>query len=105
MAAAQVEFRTRLSTGGATGCAKASGPTSTDHRHRERGPRPLRQHRQCVADRRRSGRVPTNKLPSLDLWKADLGVGVDVGFIAAYLAKSVTNGEPIKFSVRLQRRF
>jgi hypothetical protein len=51
------------------------------------------------------GRVPTNKLPSLDLWKADLGVGVDVGFIAAYLAKSVTNGEPIKFSVRLQRRF
>lgn len=51
------------------------------------------------------GRVPTNRLPSLDLWKADLGVGVDVGFVAAYLAKSVTNGEPIKFSVRLQRRF
>jgi hypothetical protein len=32
-------------------------------------------------------------------------VGLDAGAIGAYLAKSVTGGEPVRFLVRLQRRF
>jgi hypothetical protein len=51
------------------------------------------------------GHVPNNRLPSLDLWQADVGAGVDFGFLGAYLAKSVTGGSPLRFSVRLQRRF
>ncbi len=50
-------------------------------------------------------RVPNNRLPSLDLWQADIGVGVDFGFLGAYLAKSITDDGPLRFSLRLQRRF
>ena len=49
--------------------------------------------------------VPVNRIPSFDEWKADVGIGLDAGEIGAYLAKSLTGGEPIKFLVRLQRRF
>lgn len=51
------------------------------------------------------GHVPNNRLPSLDYWTADIGAGVDFGFIAAYLAKSVTDDGPVRLSIRLQRRF
>jgi len=51
------------------------------------------------------GHVPNNRLPSLDLWQADIGAGVDLGFIGAYLAKSITGDGPLRLSVRLQRRF
>jgi hypothetical protein len=51
------------------------------------------------------GQVPVNRIPSLEEWKADVGVGLDAGEIGAYLAKSLSGGEPIKFLVRLQRRF
>ncbi len=51
------------------------------------------------------GHVPNNRLPSLDLWQADIGAGVDFGFIGAYLAKSITGEGPLRLSVRLQRRF
>jgi len=51
------------------------------------------------------GHVPNNRLPSLDLWQADVGAGVDFGFIGAYLAKSITGDGPLRLSVRLQRRF
>lgn len=51
------------------------------------------------------GHVPNNRFPSFDLWQADVGAGVDFGFLGAYLAKSVTNAGPIRFSLRLQRRF
>jgi len=51
------------------------------------------------------GHVPNNRLPSLDLWQADIGAGVDFGFIGAYLAKSITGDGPLRLSVRLQRRF
>lgn len=49
--------------------------------------------------------VPVNRLPSLDEWKVDFGVGLDAGSIAAYLAKGISEGGPVKFVVRLQRRF
>ena len=51
------------------------------------------------------GRVPNNRIPSLDEWKADLGVGADAGWIGVYLAKAVTDGEPVRFFIRLERRF
>ena len=49
--------------------------------------------------------VSVNRIPSFDEWKADVGIGLDAGEIGAYLAKSLSGGEPIKFLVRLQRRF
>jgi hypothetical protein len=51
------------------------------------------------------GQVPVNRLPVLSEWAFDVGAGLDAGEIAAYLAKSVSEGEPVKFVVRLQRRF
>jgi Omp85 superfamily domain len=51
------------------------------------------------------GQVPVNRLPVLNEWALDLGLGLDAGEIGAYLAKSVSSGEPVKFLVRLQRRF
>jgi hypothetical protein len=49
--------------------------------------------------------VPVNRIPVLREWSLDVGLGLDAGEIAAYLAKSVSSGEPVKFVVRLQRRF
>jgi hypothetical protein len=51
------------------------------------------------------GQVRSDRIPSFREWKADIGVGLDAGAIGAYLAKSVTGGEPVRFLVRLQRRF
>ena len=49
--------------------------------------------------------VPVNRIPSFDEWKVDFGVGLDAGGIGAYLAKGISEGGPVKFLVRLQRRF
>ena len=46
-----------------------------------------------------------NRIPSLHEWKPDVGIGLDAGQIGAYLAKSLSEGEPVRFIVRLQRRF
>jgi hypothetical protein len=51
------------------------------------------------------GQVPVNRLPVLREWSLDMGVGLDAGEIGAYLAKSVSSREPVKFIVRLHRRF
>jgi len=51
------------------------------------------------------GHVPNNRFPSADFWSADIGAGIDFGFLGAYLAKSVTDDGPLRFSLRLQRRF
>jgi hypothetical protein len=51
------------------------------------------------------GQVPVNRLPVLNEWSLDLGLGLDAGEIGAYLAKSVSSDESVKFVVRLQRRF
>jgi hypothetical protein len=49
--------------------------------------------------------VPVNRIPSLGEWKADFGVGLDAGQIGAYLAKGFSGDQPVRFLVRLQRRF
>lgn len=51
------------------------------------------------------GRVPTDKIPALREWLYDVGVGLDAGGIGAYLSKALTDGQPVRFFVRLQRRF
>jgi Omp85 superfamily domain len=51
------------------------------------------------------GQVPVNRIPALKEWELDIGVGLDAGEIGAYLAKSISEGESVKFVVRLQRRF
>ena len=51
------------------------------------------------------GQVPVNRIPNFGEWKVDVGVGLDAGEIGAYLAKGISEGEPVKLLVRLQRRF
>ncbi len=51
------------------------------------------------------GQVAVDRIPSLNEWKPDVGIGLDAGEIGAYLAKGLSGGEPVKFLVRLQRRF
>ena len=51
------------------------------------------------------GQVPVNRFPLVKEWAFDAGVGLDAGGIGAYLAKSLSEEEPVKFVVRLQRRF
>lgn len=51
------------------------------------------------------GRVPSDRIQSLTQWKADVGLGLDAGGFAVYLAKAVTDGEPVRFYLRLGRRF
>jgi hypothetical protein len=51
------------------------------------------------------GQVAANRIPSFSEWKLDVGAGLDAGEIGAYLAKGLTDGGPVRFLVRLQRRF
>jgi hypothetical protein len=51
------------------------------------------------------GQVPIDRIPSLHEWKTDVGVGLDAGGIGAYLVKGLSEGQPVRFIVRLQRRF
>lgn len=51
------------------------------------------------------GRVPSNRIRAISEWKADVGAGLDAGGVALYLAKAVTDGEPVRLFLRLDRRF
>ncbi len=51
------------------------------------------------------GRVPNNRIPRFGEWRKDVGVGIDTGSLGLYLAKSVSNSDPVRFTVRLERRF
>jgi hypothetical protein len=51
------------------------------------------------------GRIPSDRLPVLKEWKADLGVGLDLGGLGVYLAKALTDPEPLQVFFRLERRF
>ena len=51
------------------------------------------------------GLVPSGKLPGLDSWIADLGLGVDWGGFGMYVTKAITVGEPLRFVARLDHRF
>lgn len=51
------------------------------------------------------GRLPSDRLPTLGSWLAELGLGVDWGGFGVYVAKAVTTGEHLRFTVRLDHRF
>jgi hypothetical protein len=51
------------------------------------------------------GRVPSDKLPSVRDWHADVGVGLSMGGLGVYLAKAIEEGEPVRLVLRLRRRF
>lgn len=51
------------------------------------------------------GRVPDDRIPSINEWKADVGVGLDAGGLGVYLSRALTDGQPLRVSVRLRRRF
>jgi hypothetical protein len=51
------------------------------------------------------GHIPSNKFPSIGSWLGDLGLGMDWGGFGMYVAKAVTAGEPLRFTVRLDHRF
>jgi hypothetical protein len=51
------------------------------------------------------GRVPTDRIPVLREWDADAGGGLDFGGLAVYLARALTDDQPVRLIVRLQHRF
>ena len=51
------------------------------------------------------GRVPSDRLPIPGSWIADLGLGIDWGGFGFYVAKAVTAGEQLRFTLRLDHRF
>ncbi|HET7791480.1 MAG TPA: BamA/TamA family outer membrane protein [Gemmatimonadales bacterium] len=51
------------------------------------------------------GRIPHDRLPTIGSWIADLGLGVDWGGLGLYVAKAVTAGQPLRYSIRLDHRF
>jgi outer membrane protein assembly factor BamA len=47
-----------------------------------------------------------DKIPSVSLWQPDVGIGLDLGPIGAYVAKSIGPvHHPVTFTVRMGRRF
>ena len=52
------------------------------------------------------GGLPADKFPSLKYWQPDLGIGLDLGPIGAYVAKSIGPGSSgATFTMRMGRRF
>ena len=51
------------------------------------------------------GRVPNDRIPKLNEWDADIGVGLDTGGLGLYVAKSLAASRPLRLILRLQRRF
>ena len=45
------------------------------------------------------------RIPSLSSWLVDVGLGLDWSGFGAYIAKAVTTGERLRFTVRLDHRF
>ena len=51
------------------------------------------------------GRVPSNRLPGLDSWIADLGLGIDWGGFGVYVAKAINADQPVRVTARIEHRF
>ncbi|HEX6049700.1 MAG TPA: hypothetical protein VFZ21_10555, partial [Gemmatimonadaceae bacterium] len=59
-----------------------------------------------VGPRQGDMQYPKDNLPSLSTFKTDVGVGLDLGLIGVFVAKSVSDSdEPPNFFVRVGRRF
>jgi len=52
-----------------------------------------------------AGRVPSDRIQSIAEWRSDIGVGLDVGTFGVYVAKALADPEPIRFGLRVTRRF
>jgi hypothetical protein len=51
------------------------------------------------------GRVRAGAIPKFESWLVDAGLGLDWGGFGVYIAKAVTTGERLRFTVRLDHRF
>ena len=51
------------------------------------------------------GQVPAGQIPRLSSWLVDVGLGADWSGFGVYIAKAVTSGEQLRFTVRLEHRF
>src|SRR6266550_80649 len=51
------------------------------------------------------GQTSSGGVPGLSSWLADVGLGVDWGGFGVYVAKAVTVGQPLHFTLRLEHRF
>jgi hypothetical protein len=51
------------------------------------------------------GHVSAGRIPGFSSWLVDAGLGVDWGGFGFYIAKAVTTGERLRFTVRLDHRF
>ena len=51
------------------------------------------------------GKLPSDRLPTIGTWLADVGLGIDWGGLGFYIGKAVTVGEPVRFTLRLDHRF
>ncbi len=52
-----------------------------------------------------AGRVPNGRIQSIAEWRSDIGIGLDAGNFGVYLAKALPDAEPLRFGVRISRRF
>jgi len=51
------------------------------------------------------GQTSSGGIPGFSSWLADVGLGVDWGGFGVYVAKAVTVGQPLRFTLRLEHRF
>ena len=59
-----------------------------------------------VGERQGTLRYPSGSLPPFDTYRADAGVGLDLGVAGIYVAKAVSSTkEPANFFVRIHNRF
>jgi len=50
-------------------------------------------------------RYSSGSLPGFDTYRADAGIGLDLGIVGVYFAKALTAEEPANFFIRLHNRF
>jgi hypothetical protein len=51
------------------------------------------------------GQTPSGQIPGFASWLVDVGLGADWSGFGVYIAKAVTTGERLRFTVRLDHRF
>jgi len=58
-----------------------------------------------VGDPQGTLRYSSTSLPGFDTYRADAGIGLDLGVVGLYVAKALTAEEPANFFIRLHNRF